>query len=260
VRLRIPALFALALTLGLATPRSASTAPGSRGARIREFANRWLGTVYVWGGDQRSGTDCSGYLRQMYRDLFNVELPRTTRDQINLGIDLPINPNKIEATLEAGDLIFFIDREGIPSHVVIYMGSGQITHSESGRGVVVDPMKRLWGRRIVARRMLVPGSGGAGTFGAIPAAGPIVPKEIPCPPTVTARAMDIRAYTSRAVDLKELAGREPKLDLCDYRALAEALRAKNEKLATRNAVVIDDYALWLDSIDALQEGLLSPRR
>src|SRR6185503_17638703 len=59
-----------------------STAPGSRAARIRDFANRWLGTPYLWGGDARGGIDCSGYSREMYREVFKVELPRTTKDQI----------------------------------------------------------------------------------------------------------------------------------------------------------------------------------
>src|SRR5882672_10902629 len=78
VRRIIARFLALTFVLAFAGLAEGSTAPGSRAARIRDFANRWLGTPYAWGGDSKAGIDCSGYLRQMFRELFNVELPRTT--------------------------------------------------------------------------------------------------------------------------------------------------------------------------------------
>jgi hypothetical protein len=214
-----------------------------------------MGTPYVWGGVSRSGIDCSGYLREMFRTLFNVELPRTTHDQIDLGNDLAVDPSSLERTLVPGDLIFYIDRTGTPNHVVVYMGAGQLTHSESGRGVVVDPIKKLWGRRIVARRVLVPGARGQGGFGPIPAAGPIMPKENPCPPSVVAKALEVRRYSSHAVDIKELGERE----ICDFRALATSLRAQSTAIGNKNAVMLEEHAIWLENIQDLQEKL-SPHR
>lgn len=249
---------ALAAVLAAAATALAAPATSARAQRIRAFANGWLGTPYLWGGETKGGVDCSAFVRQMFRDLFNVELPRTTKDQINLGIDLPVNPANLEAGLLPGDLFFFIDRVGVPNHVVAYAGSGQLTHSVSGRGVVFDPMKYLWGRRIVIRRVLVPSSrdGSDNSFAAIPAAGPIIPKEIPCPPSVTARASEVRAYATKAVDLKALGER----GICDFRALAQAIRAKSsDAIAQRNAATLEQHAIWLESIEALQEDLM-PRR
>lgn len=231
-----------------ADPVFSSTALGPRAAQIRSFANRWLGTPYQWGGTSRNGIDCSAFLRQMYRRLFNVELPRTTRQQIRLGVDLSINKTSPGDGLEPGDLIFYIDRAGVPNHVVVYMGSNMITHSVSGRGVVIEPIRKVFGRRIVARRLLVPSKDGAG-FGPIPPAGPIVPLEIPCPPSYVAKRHEVRRYSRQPIgDLKKLADR----DICDFRALADALHGRGTAVAEENARKLDAHALWLESIEALK--------
>ncbi len=240
-----------ALLLALALPGTLYAA--SRSSRIRSFANRWLGTRYQWGGTGKSGIDCSAYLRQMYRDLFNIELPRTTRQQIRLGLDLPIDPKNLGRTLLPGDLIFYVDRAGVPNHVVVYLGGNLITHSVSGRGVVVDPIRKVYGRRIVARRFLVPRGGDTaddgGGFRPIPAAGPIVAKEIPCPDEFRPKRSEVRRYANRPLPpVGQLGDRA----ICDFRALADALEARGGKHAANNARTLVEYAKWLESIEALK--------
>jgi hypothetical protein len=183
----------------------------------------------------------------MYREVFGVELPRTTKDQINLGMDLPVTADRPEKNWEPGDLILYVDRGGIPNHVVVYMGGSMLTHSVSGRGVVIDPMKQLWGRRIVARRLLVPGRGDRGGFGPIPAAGPIIPREVPCPPEVTARPLEVKRYKSKGIDIPALGARE----ICEFRALARAISDSGD-VGRRNAAQLNAHAEWLESIDALK--------
>ena len=139
----------------------------------KRFAFSWLGTSYLWGGTTRSGIDCSGFLREMFRTVYNVELPRTTRDQINLGREVRIDFRDLGKNFEPGDLFFYVDSTGTPNHVVTYIGQGQFTHSAGGRGVVIDGWKALWGRRIVGRRVLVPArEGGTVDDGPIPALAP----------------------------------------------------------------------------------------
>jgi hypothetical protein len=263
--MRRAVLITTVLAAGLAIPAAASVPPGgldvarlaagasSRAANILAFANRWLGTPYQWGGTTRSGIDCSGYLRQMFRDLFNVELPRTTRQQINLGIDLDINPRRPGEGMSPGDLIFYIGPDGLPTHVVVYAGNDTITHSVSGRGVVVDPIRKVFGRRIVARRLLVPRSGAGGDdsagFAPIPAAGPIVPKEIPCPPEIQAKRSELARFSKAPIEDWAAFGDR---DICDFRALADGLRARGGPAAEANAKKLDDHAVWLESIEALK--------
>lgn len=258
-------LILIALALGLAVPAAGSvplrpavlaslSAGASRGSRILAFANRWLGTPYQWGGTTRSGIDCSAYLRQMFRDLFNVELPRTTRQQINLGVDLDVNPRRPGLSMVPGDLIFFIGPDGLPTHVVVYAGNDTITHSVSGRGVVVDPIKKVFGRRIVARRLLVPRSGGddSAGFAPIPAAGPIIPKEIPCPPEIRPKRSEVARYAKAPILDWGVFGER---DICDFRALAQGLRDKGGPAAEANAKKLDDHAVWLESIDELKDEM-----
>ncbi len=234
---------------GLLAARSYS----KRSASIRQFAHRWLGTRYQWGGTSRSGIDCSAYLRQMYRDLFHVELPRTTKQQIKLGRDIPINPRNLSDGLLPGDLIFYVDRLGIPNHVVVFMGSGLINHSVSRRGVVIDPIRKLFGRRVVARRLLVPsedeGPGGSEAFAPIPPAGPIVPFEIPCPPSFRVKRTDLRRYTNKAIPpIREFGERE----LCEFKVLAEALEKKGTAMSEKNAAKLREHVEWLNSLEAFK--------
>lgn len=242
--------------LGLVSIQTAAVADAtSRAARIRNFARQWLGTHYLWGGDSKGGIDCSAYVRRMYRRLFRVELPRTTKQQINLGVDLPVNPADPSDGLQPGDVFFYVDRAGVPNHVVVYAGGKRITHSESGRGVVIDPIRKLWGRRVVARRFLVPATASSRTresFGPVPAAGPLKPHEIPCPPSVRPDASEIRLYTDSAVpEMKAMGERE----ICDYRVLAKALRRRPGALAKRNAAKLESYADWIESIESLKEDI-----
>lgn len=240
--------------LGLATLLLASLftpahADEDRGARIRSFAQGWLGTPYLWGGSTRSGIDCSAFVREMYRELFGLELPRTTRQQIDLGMDRAINPRDLAQGMEPGDLIFYIDPTGVPNHVVTYAGLRLITHSVSGRGVVIEPIDKIYGRRVVGRRLLVPREGGAG-YEPIPPAGPIIIREIPCPPSFKAKRSEVRLYSHKALPpLKDLGERE----ICDFRALASELEAHGSERAVTNAKALREHAQWLESIDSLKQ-------
>lgn len=195
----------------------------------------------------------------MYRDLFRVELPRTTRQQIGLGVDLALRPRDLSGGLEPGDLIFYVDRAGVPNHVVVYAGEGLITHSVSGRGVVIEPIDKIYGRRVVARRLLVPARGSSPSIGEgyapIPAAGPLLPTEIPCPSSFRADRAEVRRYRRSPLPSLEHLGERA---LCDVRALAEALEARPEPTAKENAKRLRMYAEWLESLEALKGVLSEP--
>ena len=246
----------LAFTIGISGGAFAATGPNMRRARILEFANQWLGTRYQWGGNNRSGIDCSAYLRQMYRDLFHVELPRTTRQQIRLGIPLRLNASDPSDGLHPGDLIFYIGSDTRPNHVVIYAGNRTITHSVSGRGVVIDPIRKVFGRKLAARRYLVPRAAGndASGFEPLPPSGPLEVQELPCPPSYRARRHEVRRYlkqTLRAGDLRAMGER----DICDFKALAQQLTEQGGSVALKNARTLESHTEWLQSIEAFKGTL-----
>ncbi len=223
----------------------------ARANELRNFAFSWLGTPYLWGGTQRTGIDCSGFLREMFRTVYNVELPRTTRDQINLGREVRIDFRDLGKNFEPGDLFFYVDATGTPNHVVTYIGQGQFTHSAGGRGVVVEGFKALWGRRVVGRRVLVPARETGGVDqGPIPALAAFRPQEVPCPPSIRARPEDVRRYRVETMG-NQLEVRE----LCEWKALREALLAKPGPASEANARRIGQQVEWLDSLEALADTL-----
>jgi Bacterial SH3 domain./NlpC/P60 family. len=101
----------------------------SRGNGLRDivdFAERFLGVKYAYGGSSPKGFDCSGFVSYVYKN-FGVELPRTSLEQSRFGEAVD------KEDLEVGDLVFFktLGSKRI-NHVGIYIGDGNFIHSSSG--------------------------------------------------------------------------------------------------------------------------------
>ncbi len=91
----------------------------------------FLGVPYKLGGSTLRGIDCSAFVKKIY-EIFNIELPRTTREQFLIG------KNVEKESLEEGDLVFF-KRRGNSAHVGIYIGANQFVHASSyNRQVKID--------------------------------------------------------------------------------------------------------------------------
>ncbi|MEC4175743.1 glucosaminidase domain-containing protein [Adlercreutzia sp. R7] len=84
---------------------------------LTALANSFLGVPYLWGGTTPAGFDCSGLVQYCYREVFNIELPRTTYYQCEVGVEVPFEE------LLPGDLLFF-DDGGDVHHVAMYLGDG----------------------------------------------------------------------------------------------------------------------------------------
>lgn len=91
----------------------------------------FLGVPYQLGGSTFRGIDCSALVKKIY-EVFNIQLPRTTREQFSIG-------KKVEKNqLEEGDLVFFRE-SGNRAHVGIYVGENQFVHASSySREVKID--------------------------------------------------------------------------------------------------------------------------
>lgn len=101
--------------------------------------SEWAGTRHRWGGTNRHGVDCSGFVYVTLREKFGHSPPRTTEAQSRWGE--PVDAKK----LRAGDLVFF--RTGIKSrHVGIYMGKRQFLHASASKGVKVSSMDDYYWR------------------------------------------------------------------------------------------------------------------
>lgn len=97
---------------------------------ILERGMSLIGTRYRFGGtSEQSGFDCSGFIGYLFREEAGMNLPRSTREMIN--VDAPkVARNK----LKPGDLLFFsTNGRGRVSHAGIYLGDNQFIHSSSRR-------------------------------------------------------------------------------------------------------------------------------
>ena len=97
----------------------------------------WLGTPYSGGGHTKQvGTDCSGFVMELYLTVYNIPLERRG------GLQYYNNCEPIDkAALREGDLVFFNNGEGGKiSHVGIYLKDNKFAHASSSRGVVIDDL------------------------------------------------------------------------------------------------------------------------
>lgn len=93
----------------------------------------WWGTKYHYGGNSKSGIDCSAFTGRLLADVYNIIAPRTAKEQFDLS-------DKIEvADLQEGDLVFFNTRGGV-SHVGMYLGNNYFVHSSVQSGVTISSM------------------------------------------------------------------------------------------------------------------------
>jgi len=99
-------------------------------------AKRYAGTPYDWGGESKTGFDCSGFIIVVMRDLGYPPLPHSAAVQFNYGkaIAVPL--------LKPGDLVFFKGtyKPGV-SHVGIYLGRNRFIHAAgTGIGTIVSSL------------------------------------------------------------------------------------------------------------------------
>lgn len=108
-------------------------------------------TPYQYGGNnERSGFDCSGYVGHVYREVLDIDLPRTTKGLSRVGV--PLN----QSELRPGDLVFFNTQRRPFSHVGIYVGERKFVHSpKTGSRIRVENMElNYWRSRYNGARRI----------------------------------------------------------------------------------------------------------
>ena len=120
--------------------------------RLREEYTRWQGTRHRLGGTGNRGIDCSGFVRAVYKDVFNIDLPRTTQAQVRQGRPIPFRQ------LQAGDLVFF-KPPTYPRHVGIFLSESEFVHASKNKGVTLSKIDRYyWGKYYWTARRILPAS------------------------------------------------------------------------------------------------------
>lgn len=119
-------------------------------ASLRQAYARWRGTPHKMGGTDRNGVDCSGFVRAVFRDTFQIYLPRTTAQQLSAGMAVR------RQALRPGDLVFFRP-PGYPRHVGIYLSQDKFLHASKSQGVTVSTIDRhYWEPYFYTARRVLP--------------------------------------------------------------------------------------------------------
>jgi cell wall-associated NlpC family hydrolase len=129
---------------------SNETPPGMNRDRVLLDVVSFLGAPYAYGGNSKEGIDCSGFTVRVYESATRKQLPRTTREQYQVGD--PVEKDR----LQFGDLVFFNTTGRIPSHVGIYIEDDLFAHASVTRGVTFSSLESTYYRsRFVGARRVV---------------------------------------------------------------------------------------------------------
>jgi len=101
----------------------------------------WLGTPYSYGANSRRGTDCSGFVSQVFKKVYGITLKRSSRSMFSTVQRVAKNDMK------AGDLVFFSHGKGAIYHVGIYLKDGKFAHAACNGGVMVSSLSQPYYHR-----------------------------------------------------------------------------------------------------------------
>jgi len=124
-------------------------------------SKRFVGFPYLWSGASAYGTDCSGFVQLMYKQM-GVYLPHKSFVQAKSDLLKPVELTK----LAPGDLLFFnADRkshqkESEINHVGIYLGNNLFIHSSTLKydknppGVQISELTSTWKNTLLSAKRL----------------------------------------------------------------------------------------------------------
>lgn len=124
--------------------RTVITPPASKtGQAVAEYAMQFVGYPYVYGGNQPSGWDCSGFVQYVFAQ-FGVSLPHQSGSQMSVG-----SPVASLAEAQPGDIL------ANGSHAAIYIGNGMVMNAMSpSQGTGVAPVSMVMYGSYAIRRVV----------------------------------------------------------------------------------------------------------
>lgn len=133
------------------TPPSKLQTLTHRASELALSALTMLGVRYRYGGNTPdNGLDCSGLVRYVFKEAWDKDLPRTSKEISEVGQRVD------RKSLQMGDLVFYKTLRRGFSHVGIYLGNNRFIHAPSTGGEVrIDDMEAsYWKKRFSGARRI----------------------------------------------------------------------------------------------------------
>lgn len=105
---------------------------GEEDAIFLEAIDGWLGVPYVYGGESKKGTDCSGMIQTLYKEIYGISLQRSANDMQKDVDFIDLEKGKL------GDILFFKINFKTVGHVALYLGQRKFIHATVSRGVIIS--------------------------------------------------------------------------------------------------------------------------
>ena len=101
---------------------------------LYSFIEGWIETPYAYGGQTKSGVDCSGFSNLLFSEVYKKQLPRSAALQYN-----SLQKMKSVNELIEGDLVFFkTDGAKNINHVGVYLHNYKMINATTSAGVVIS--------------------------------------------------------------------------------------------------------------------------
>ena len=94
--------------------------------------SEWVGVPYKYGGNSRSGTDCSGLVQSVYMKVFNKVVDHNSLALFNKAKSIG------RGKVVEGDLLFFKINGNKISHVGMHVTESYFIHASTKKGVVIS--------------------------------------------------------------------------------------------------------------------------
>ncbi|MFQ5627454.1 MAG: C40 family peptidase [bacterium] len=119
--------------------------------RLAEELLPFVRSPYKFGGEDPSGVDCSGLIKVVYENAFDIKLPHKAALLFRMGRKVARN------LLMSGDLVFFYHRSRRQiNHVGLYLADDQFIHSSSSKGVVISNLNsKYWRKHYAGARRFI---------------------------------------------------------------------------------------------------------
>jgi lipoprotein Spr len=106
--------------------------------RLYAFIDEWMGVPHRLGGQSKSGIDCSAFINQLFSEVYQKSLPRSSN---NMAGEIK---RKYENQLVEGDLVFFSFGKKDIDHVGIYLRNNKFVHVSTTKGVMISDLHESW--------------------------------------------------------------------------------------------------------------------